>query len=137
MASIPSDTTGDTRDALTGLADQSQARETIERWLAEWPRDTIACPMHAMMITLGRIDTVNVAFGESAGDGALVEVAQRIRHFAGDELESSSAWTAARLGGNAAANAGSGWPRRWPMPSPCRSPIPRAGRACGCGRASP
>ena len=99
MASIPSDTTGDTRDALTGLADQSQARETIERWLAEWPRDTIACPMHAMMITLGRIDTVNVAFGESAGDGALVEVAQRIRHFAGDELESSSAWTAARLGG--------------------------------------
>ena len=99
MASIPSYTTGDTRDALTGLADQSQARETIERWLAEWPSDTIACPMHAMMITLGRIDTVNVAFGESAGDGALVEVAQRIRHFAGDELESSSAWTAARLGG--------------------------------------
>ena len=99
MASIPKDTTGDTRDALTGLADQSQARETIERWLDEWPRDTIACPMHAMMITLGRIDTVNVAFGESAGDGALVEVAQRIRHFAGDELESSSAWTAARLGG--------------------------------------
>lgn len=99
MASLPNDMINESRDTLTGLADQALARATIERWQREWPHDTIACPMQAMMITLGRIDTVNVAFGESAGDGALVEVAQRIKHFAADELESSSAWLAARLSG--------------------------------------
>lgn len=98
MASIPDHSGTDSRDSLTGLADPSHARATIERWQQEWPRDAIACPIHAMLISLGRIDTVNVAFGEDAGDGALVEVAQRIRHFAADELE-SSAWVAARLSG--------------------------------------
>lgn len=99
MASLPNDMIDESRDPLTGLADQAQVKATIARWQRDWPRDTIACPMHAMMITLGRIDTVNVAFGESAGDGALVEVAQRIKHFAADELESSSAWAASRLSG--------------------------------------
>ncbi|QYJ05877.1 GGDEF domain-containing phosphodiesterase [Qipengyuania flava] len=99
MASLPNDMMVESRDTLTGLADQALARATIAQWQREWPQDTIACPMQAMMITLGRIDTVNVAFGESAGDGALVEVAQRIQHFAADELESSSAWIAARLSG--------------------------------------
>lgn len=99
MASMPDDTFDDMRDALTGLGNQALARETIARWQRDWPRDTIACPIQAMLITLGRIDTVNVAFGESAGDGALVEVAQRIKHFAADELESSNAWLAARLNG--------------------------------------
>lgn len=86
------------RDPLTGLADLAQARATITRWKADWPSNTIPCPMHAMLIALGRIDTVNVAFGETAGDGALVEAAQRIRHFAEDELE-SGVWFAARLNG--------------------------------------
>lgn len=99
MASMPDEPFDETRDALTGLADQALARETIARWQQDWPADTIACPIQAMLITLGRIDTVNVAFGESAGDVALVEVAQRIKHFAGDELESSNAWLAARLNG--------------------------------------
>ncbi|HAD15376.1 MAG TPA: GGDEF domain-containing protein, partial [Erythrobacter sp.] len=99
MASMPHEINGETRDTLTGLADQAQARGTITRWQRDWPDKTISCPMHAMLITLGRIDTLNVAFGESAGDGALVEVAQRIKHFASDELESSSAWIAARMGG--------------------------------------
>ncbi len=99
MATMPEEMIDETRDSLTGLADQAQARETIAQWLRDWPHAEIACPMHAMMITLGRIDTVNVAFGETAGDGALVEVAQRIKHFAADELESSNAWIAARLGG--------------------------------------
>ncbi|WP_370188696.1 EAL domain-containing protein [Qipengyuania sp.] len=96
---MPDEPFDETRDALTGLADQALARETIARWQQDWPADTIACPIQAMLITLGRIDTVNVAFGESAGDVALVEVAQRIKHFAGDELESSNAWLAARLNG--------------------------------------
>ena len=99
MASLSQEMIYETRDTLTGLADQAQARETIAQWQRDWPHKSIACPMQAMMITLGRIDTVNVAFGETAGDGALVEVAQRIKHFAGDELESSSAWFAARLSG--------------------------------------
>ena len=98
MASIPDHANSENRDSLTGLADPAHARATIARWQKEWPRDEIACPIHAMLISLGRIDTVNVAFGESAGDGALVEVAQRIRHFASDELD-STAWVAARLSG--------------------------------------
>lgn len=99
MASMPTDMIDESRDPLTGLADQAQARATIAQWQRDWPDADIACPMQAMMITLGRIDTVNVAFGETAGDVALVEVAQRIKHFAADELESSSAWIAARLSG--------------------------------------
>ncbi len=99
MASLPHEMKDELRDSLTGLADQAQARATIAQWQRDWPRDTIACPMHAMLVSLGRIDTVNVAFGETAGDGALVEVAHRIKHFAADELESSSAWLAARLTG--------------------------------------
>ena len=88
----------ETRDNLTGLADPAHLRRTVWRWQSEWPTYAGACPIHAMLITLGRIDTVNVAFGESAGDVALVEVAQRIRHFAVDELE-SGVWLAARLNG--------------------------------------
>ena len=76
MASMPHEINGETRDTLTGLADQAQARGTITRWQRDWPDKTISCPMHAMLITLGRIDTLNVAFGESAGDGALVEVVE-------------------------------------------------------------
>ncbi|WP_435203867.1 EAL domain-containing protein [Qipengyuania sp. 902] len=98
MATLPQDNTRESRDSLTGLADLEEARATIARWQRDWPQDTIPCPIHAMMITLGRIDTVNVAFGESAGDGALVEVAQRIKHFAADELD-SMAWLAARISG--------------------------------------
>jgi len=100
MATMPKEMTHGTRDTLTGLADMAHACAMIATWQAEWPRDTIACPIHAMLISLGRIDTVNVAFGESAGDGALVEVARRITHFASDELESSP-WLAARISGGA------------------------------------
>ena len=82
MASIPMDKS-ESRDPLTGLYDLQEARETITAWKRDWPRDASVCPIHAMLISLGRIDTVNVAFGESAGDGALVEAAQRIRHFLG------------------------------------------------------
>lgn len=98
MATVPMDTIRDTQDALTGLANLAELRATVMSWYANWPNDAGACPLHAMMITLGRFDTLNVAFGETAGDGALVEVAQRIRHFANDELESYP-WVAARISG--------------------------------------
>jgi len=55
-------------------------------------------PVHAMMLGLGRFDTVNLAYGEAAGDGALVEVARRIAHFASDEFDEGD-WIAARVGG--------------------------------------
>ncbi len=98
MATVPMDTIRDTQDALTGLGDLRQLRATVSSWCSEWPEGSGPCPLHAMLITLGRIDTVNVAFGETAGDGALVEVGHRIRHFANDELESHP-WLAARVSG--------------------------------------
>ena len=98
MASLAKQTTDDSRDALTGLADVAFARRQIAEWQAQWPDTQKGCPLHAMLIAPGRMETVNVAFGETAGDGALVEVAQRIRHFAADELE-SSVWLAARISG--------------------------------------
>ena len=98
MATAPDDIAAHSRDPLTGLDDLAQARATMAQWQADWPAGRTACPMHAMLIALGRIDTVNVAFGESVGDGALIEVAQRIRHYAADELE-SGVWTAARVAG--------------------------------------
>ena len=100
MATAPDHMTDDSTDALTGLGDVSLLRATIDAWCAKWPPNSGPCPVNAMLISLGRIDTLNVAFGETAGDGALVEVAHRIRHFASDELE-SDAWLAVRLtGGN-------------------------------------
>ena len=98
MATMPNDKIGESHDALTGLGDLAQLRRTVASWCDEWPAGGGACPIQAMLISLGRIETVNVAFGETAGDGALVEVAQRIRHFATDELE-SDLWMATRLSG--------------------------------------
>lgn len=88
----------ESQDTLTGLADVGELRRTTAQWREAWPAGAGPCPIHAMLISLGRMDTVNVAFGESVGDGALVEIAHRIRHFANDELE-SDAWMAARLTG--------------------------------------
>lgn len=86
------------RDRLTGLAELASAREMIDGWMAAWPAEAGACPIHAMLVSVGRIDTVNIAYGESTGDHALIEIAHRIGQFASDELE-SAAWIAARAGG--------------------------------------
>lgn len=98
MATLPDSIASDSSDALTGLGDHPQLRRAVASWKATWPASAGACPIHAMLISLGRIDTVNVAFGETVGDGALVEVGHRIRHFANDELEGHP-WMAARLSG--------------------------------------
>ena len=100
MATVPNHMIYESQDSLTGLGDLSQLRASVASWCDSWPDEAGPCPLHGMLITLGRIDTVNVAFGETAGDGALVEVAQRIRHFASDELESQP-WLAARISGGA------------------------------------
>ncbi len=85
---VPAADTG--RDALTGLAGRDAARARLESWLAEGQ-------VHALLLSLTRLDTINLAYGNVAGDGALAEVAARIQHFAGDEFDSP--WFAARLGG--------------------------------------
>lgn len=99
MASLASAPDDETRDQLTGLATLDHARKTLDRWWHEWPAGAGGCPIHVMLLSVGRIERVNVAFGETAGDGALIEIAQRIRHFAADELE-SGVWIAARSSGD-------------------------------------
>lgn len=87
------------RDALTGLPGDGAARALLEHWRSAAAGDGVAVDgVHLMMLGLGRFDTVNRAYGEAAGDGALIEIARRIAHFAGDEFEEGD-WLAARLGG--------------------------------------
>ena len=87
----------DDRDPLTGLAGLASAREQIAHWQAEARERGDNPPIHALLLGLKRFDTVNLAYGESAGDAALVEIAARILRFAGFELEGE--WIAARLSG--------------------------------------
>jgi predicted signal transduction protein with EAL and GGDEF domain len=86
------------RDPLTGMADAVAVRRLLDAWRDEAAEGSKAAPVHALLIGLGRFDTVNLAYGEAAGDGALIEVARRIIHFAADELAGGE-WLAARLGG--------------------------------------
>ena len=83
----------DEHDRLTGLASAAHARETLGEWLSE--EDT---RVHALLLVLGRFDSVNIAHGADAGDYALSEVARRVSHFAQDEFDSGQ-WLAARLDG--------------------------------------
>lgn len=99
---MPLSETGDMRDALTGLASAGLARLTLAQWQASRESEGCADPMQSccrvMLLGLGRIDTVNLAYGASVGDRALLEVARRILDFAKDEFESET-WLAARLSG--------------------------------------
>lgn len=79
------------RDALTGLASPEGARARLEYWLDEEP-------IHVLLLSLSRLDTINLAYGASTGDRALVEVAARIQNFASKELDTP--WFAARLSGS-------------------------------------
>ena len=97
-AGADEDMDSDKRDALTGLVDAAQAKVRIARWLDDWRDASGGDPLHAMLIAVGRIDTVNLAYGETTGDSALVEIAQRIIHFASDEFEAAE-WFAARVAG--------------------------------------
>ncbi|MXP43806.1 GGDEF domain-containing phosphodiesterase [Allopontixanthobacter sediminis] len=86
------------RDPLTGLADAAAAQVRLSEWHDQAAKEGCAAPVHVLLLALGRFDAVNLAYGEAAGDGALVTVAQRIGHFANDELEDGD-WIAARIGG--------------------------------------
>ncbi|NML93454.1 GGDEF domain-containing phosphodiesterase [Novosphingobium olei] len=67
------------RDVLTGLPGAAGARD----WLDAAGRDGF---VQAMQVSLQRLQTVNLAYGMSGGDLALVEVAQRMADFALEEL---------------------------------------------------
>ena len=105
------DFSGDSpRDALTGLTSLDAARGRLAAWSrgeedvpategAAAAEPTIAktpC-VHALMLGFRRFETVNLAYGEAAGDGALVEIARRLMHFADAELDGP--WLVARGGG--------------------------------------
>ncbi len=77
------------RDELTGLGGPGLARATLRLWQDGAAKEGVTAPIHAMLLELGRFETVNIAFGEATGDGALVEVAKRIQHFADDEFDHS------------------------------------------------
>lgn len=85
------------RDALTGLVGPDYAQQRISDWEDAAQRASRIAPIHVMMLGLRRFETVNLAYGEHAGDSALIEVARRIMDFAGEELEGE--WFAARIGG--------------------------------------
>ncbi len=98
MASVPLRIEDSLRDDLTGLAGADAARLTLEAWQTEAADSGQTAPVHAMLLALSRFDAVNLAYGETAGDSALVTISQRILHFAEDEFEQGE-WLVARLGG--------------------------------------
>ena len=92
------------RDALTGLTSLDAARARLAVW-SRGEEDVAAgeevpakatC-IHAIMLGFRRFETVNLAYGDAAGDGALVEIARRLMHFADAELDGP--WLVARGGG--------------------------------------
>ncbi|WP_336976971.1 GGDEF domain-containing phosphodiesterase [Altererythrobacter fulvus] len=85
------------RDTLTGLVGSDGARMRIVAWQQKAVLEGETAPIHALMLGLRRFDTVNLAYGEAAGDSALVAVAARILRFAADEL--AGEWVVARMGG--------------------------------------
>lgn len=97
MASTPIDRVIHARDPLTGLLGADQAQARIDEWLAEAKAQGQVAPIHVMLLALRRFDTVNLAYGERAGDSALVEIATRILRFADDQFDRE--WIASRLGG--------------------------------------
>ena len=91
MTATVADDADATRDAVTGLPGRETARARLAQWLAEGRQ------VHGLLLGLKRFDALNLAYGNASGDAALAEVAQRVKHFAANELE--GAWLVARTGG--------------------------------------
>ncbi len=85
------------RDTLTGLPVMEEARTRLRAWLGAAAGMDEAPQVHAALLGLRRFDTINLAYGESAGDGALVEVSRRLNRFLEDEIDGE--WVLARGGG--------------------------------------
>jgi EAL domain-containing protein (putative c-di-GMP-specific phosphodiesterase class I)/GGDEF domain-containing protein len=85
------------RDPVTGLPAIETVRGRLGEWLAQAAAKGEPAPVHALLLGLRRFDAVNLAYGASAGDAALAELAARICHFAEHELDGP--WLIARGGG--------------------------------------
>lgn len=88
---------GAQRDELTGLPHVDVAKARISRWQTEANAAGRPAPVHALLLGLRRFDTINMTYGEAAGDAALVEIAARVQRFAASEF--SDEWIATRLSG--------------------------------------
>jgi len=87
------------RDELTGLAAADVAHARLTEWLDQASDAGEPARIHALLLGLRRFDAVNMAFGSAAGDMALAEVASRMTHFTGGELDGQ--WLVSRgTGGN-------------------------------------
>lgn len=82
------------RDTLTGLPVVGEARARLRDWLEDANGDDEAPLVHAALLGLRRFETINLAYGESAGDVALAEVARRLNRFLEDDIEGE--WMLAR-----------------------------------------
>lgn len=91
MAATVTNESAPERDTLTGLPGREAARARLGEWLGG------ELPVHALLLGLRRFDAVNLAYGNAAGDAALVEIASRLKHFAAEELDGP--WLVARAGG--------------------------------------
>lgn len=77
------------RDPLTGLPGMRYASLWLERHEQEF--------VHAMLLGLHRLRSVNLAYGHAGGDGVIAEIARRIADFAAEELGPDA--LVARVGG--------------------------------------
>lgn len=77
------------RDTLTGLPGMA----AVTSWLQRHQRGYV----HAMLVGLHRLRSVNLAYGQAGGDLALVEIGRRIADFAVEELGPDA--LVARVGG--------------------------------------
>ena len=82
--------THDVGDVLTGLVEADAARAWLDTRLVE-------APVMAMLVSMPRLQSVNLAYGKRAGDQVLIEVAWRISQFVEAEIGPDS--VVARLAG--------------------------------------
>lgn len=87
------------RDRLTGLISEAGALRQLADWQNSAARWGEKATIHGMLIALKRFSAVNLAYGEEAGDRALVELANRCVQFTRGELgaENDENWVIARL----------------------------------------
>jgi EAL domain-containing protein (putative c-di-GMP-specific phosphodiesterase class I)/GGDEF domain-containing protein len=83
--------------APAGVSPMDTLHDRVTEWMATEDDEAPSKHLHALLVGLRRLDAVNLAYGEAAGDGALEEVAARIANFAAGELEGR--WLSARASG--------------------------------------
>lgn len=83
-------------ERLTGTGGLDLVHQRMAQWREEAHDSLAPAHVHAMLISLKRLDAINMAYGAGAGDGALEEVAARVSHYAAEELDAP--WVLARAG---------------------------------------